>query len=214
MRVRVRKEKGLIQFFDTSPKYLGEVAYIVTRPRGLQAEIEFPSDWHETARGWVRLGFGLFTVAFSFPWSKVVPDEYQCSGPRYGFTFFDTGLHLHWGKSRGLRSDPSKIVNMPWAWRHKEHRILSEKETHPYRYVLRSGEVQERTATINAEQRTWVRPWLPWKLVRKSINIEFSDEVGERSGSWKGGTVGCSYEMNPGETPLDALRRMEKERKF
>ncbi len=212
--MRVRKEKGLIRFFDTSPRHHGEIAYIVTEPSGVEASIEFPSDWHEHARVWVRLGFGLFKVAFSFPWSKVVPDEYQCSGPRYGFCFFGSGLHLHWGKDRGRPDDPMKVVNMPWAWRHKQHRVLSEPETHPYRYVLRRGEVQERTATIKVEERVWVRPWLPWRQVSRYISVEFSGEVGEESGSWKGGCIGCSYDMRPGETPLDTLRRMERERKF
>lgn len=212
--MRIRKEKGLIQFFDTSPKYMGEIAYIATRPSGVEVSIEFPSDWHENPRAWVRLGFGLFKVAFSFPWPKVVPDEYQCSGPRYGFYFFESSLVLMWGKGTGRRSDPIKHIDMPWAWRHKKHRILSAPETHPFRYVLRSGEAQERTATVNAEQRTWVRPWLPWKKVSRYINIEFNGEVGERSGSWKGGVIGCSYEMNRGETPLDTLRRMEAERKL
>jgi hypothetical protein len=41
-----------------------------------------------------------------------------------------------------------------------------------------------------------------------------SKECGERKGSWKGGTLGCSYELLPNETPLDCLKRMEKERKF
>lgn len=209
--MRIRKEPGLIRFFHGED---GEVAYIVTKPRGLQAEIEFPSDWHEHARAWVRLGFGLVTVALSFRWSRVVPDEYQCSGPRYGFLFFGNLLHLHWGKSRGRQDDPSKIVQMPWGWRHRKHEILSEPETHPYRYVLRRGEVQERTATINVERRTRTRPWVPRKLVSTYINVKFSDEVGERSGSWKGGCVGCGYDMKPGETPLETLRRMERERKF
>jgi hypothetical protein len=44
--------------------------------------------------------------------------------------------------------------------------------------------------------------------------IEFNDEVGERTGSWKGGTLGCGYNLLPNETPLECLRRMEKERKF
>ena len=55
---------------------------------------------------------------------------------------------------------------------------------------------------------------MPFRRVSKYINIDFSDEVGERSGSWKGGRLGCSYNMQPGETPLQTLRRMEAERKF
>lgn len=48
----------------------------------------------------------------------------------------------------------------------------------------------------------------------RSIDVEFNAEVGERTGSWKGGCIGCGYQMNPNETPLQALRRMEAERKF
>lgn len=90
-----------------------------------------------------------------------------------------------------------------------------KKETKELREdALRSGDVQHRTATIKAEQRTWTRWWLPFKRVSRSIDVEFNAEVGERTGSWKGGCLGCGYEMKPGETPLQALRRMEKERAF
>ncbi len=34
------------------------------------------------------------------------------------------------------------------------------------------------------------------------------------AGSWKGGVLGCGYEMKPGETPKQTLRRMERERVF
>lgn len=92
------------------------------------------------------------------------------------------------------------------------------REDHPYFYTLRSGEVQHRTATITVDEREWRRRWLMWcplfRKVRKSIEVDFSDEVGERSGSWKGGTVGCGYEMKRGETPEQTLRRMERDRTF
>lgn len=206
-----RERKGLLlRVFGRD----GEVAYAVFGIRGLQAEIEFPSDWHEHRRAWVRLGFGIAQIAISFPWSNVVPDNFQCSGPTYGFTFFGDGLHMHWGKCNGTRGDPFKIVAMPWQWRHVKHKVLSEPEQHPYKYVLRSGEVQERIATVNAESRSWWRPWPPFWRVSKSINVTFSDEVGERTGSWKGGTIGCGYKMRRGESPYMTLRRMERERKF
>lgn len=191
-----------------------EVAYLLLALRGLKAEIEFPSDWHEHRQGWVRLGFGFFTLAFAFPWPWVVPDDYQCSGPRFGFCFFQDGLHLSWGKSHGKRDDPFKIIQMPWGWRHRKHEILSEPEQFPYTYRLRSGEVQERIATVKEERRLWTRPWLPHKRENHYIDISFDKEVGERSGSWKGGVMGCSYDMLPAENPLMTLRRMEQERRF
>lgn len=87
-------------------------------------------------------------------------------------------------------------------------------ETHPYTYTLKSGEKQERTATIYQEKRYWRRWFKLHKMYRQYIEIEFSDEVGERSGSWKGGVISCSYEMKKGETSLQTLKRMEQERKF
>lgn len=59
-----------------------------------------------------------------------------------------------------------------------------------------------------------MRPWLPFKKLSRYIDIEFNDEVGERSGTWKGGVLGCSYDMKKGESALDTLRRMEVEQKF
>lgn len=50
--------------------------------------------------------------------------------------------------------------------------------------------------------------------VIRSIDVEFDGEVGERTGSWKGGTIGCEYELRPNETPYECLKRMEQERKF
>jgi len=51
-------------------------------------------------------------------------------------------------------------------------------------------------------------------MTRRTIAVEFNEEVGERTGSWKGGVLGCGYDMKPGETRLECLRRMERERRF
>lgn len=98
----------------------------------------------------------------------------------------------------------------------RDPRIL--KESFPYQYKLKSGEIQHCAATISTEEREWRWRWFKWtklfRKVRRTIDIEFSAEVGERAGSWKGGTIGCGYDLKRGETPLQALRRMERERKF
>lgn len=89
---------------------------------------------------------------------------------------------------------------------------------YPYWYQLKSGEVQKRTATIFVERRAWRPRVLRWMgLIEKvwtCIDVRFSEEVGERTGSWKGGCTGCSYELKRGETPEQSLRRMERDRKF
>ncbi len=59
------------------------------------------------------------------------------------------------------------------------------------------------------------RKWLPFlKRVVTSIDVTFNDEVGERSGSYNGGCIGCGYDLLTNETPEQCLRRMEMERKF
>lgn len=90
------------------------------------------------------------------------------------------------------------------------------EKDYPYTYTLRNGRVQNRIATIRCVERMiWGWKWFPWKrFVRTSIDVKFNNEVGEKSGSWKGGCIGCSYDMLPNETPEQCLRRMEKEREF
>ena len=75
-------------------------------------------------------------------------------------------------------------------------------ETHPYTYKLRSGTVQRVNATLKVERSINTRKtlrWLGWpKTITYEIAVAFDGEVGERAGSWKGGTIGCGYTMRPG----------------
>lgn len=213
MRILFQKERRgwLLRVF--SKKYSEEIAYLSFRIAGLRATVEFPSDWHEYRRAWLTLGFGLFNIGVSVPWPTAVPDDWQCSGPTYGFYFFDGDLCICHGKSTSKKS-AIWFIKMPWQWRHQWTKDTSENSQHPYHYILRSGEVQERTATIHTKQTLWTRPWIPWRNLENYIDVRFNDEVGERTGSWKGGTVGCSETIRFGETPIECLRRMERERKF
>lgn len=113
--------------------------------------------------------------------------------------------------------------NYEQGWRGGDHygtfaKIERWTDTRPYRYVLKSGAVQEGIATIEVREMEWRMPWtmgLAWpRLVRRSIDVKFSGEVGERAGSWKGGTIGCSHTLLPQETPHDCLDRMMREVKF
>lgn len=216
MRITSSVERCGVLVRVFSGRYHHEVAYVSLGLSGLQAEIELPTEWHDHKRAWVRIGLGLIKVAFSFPWRRVAPDYHQCAGPTYGFSFFEDMLFVHYGQSKGVRADPYRAFRMPWSWRHvdAEHKVLTKPETHDYFYRLRDGYSQHRRATIHVETRTWVRPWFPWRRTRNTIEVRFDLEVGEKSGSWKGGCLGCEYEMKPGETPVQTLRRMERERFF
>lgn len=70
-------------------------------------------------------------------------------------------------------------------------------------------------ATTIIEEREWKfgEGWFKWlslfrrPKVSRSLDIRFSKETGKRKGSWKGGTVGHSIEMLPGELHEAAFRR-------
>lgn len=89
------------------------------------------------------------------------------------------------------------------------------QETHPFVDKYDNSTVN---ATISVVEREWRRKWFKFtslfSVVRREINIQFDSEVGARKGSWKGGTVGCGYDLKRNETPLECLRRMEQERSF
>jgi hypothetical protein len=159
----------------------------------------------------------------------------SCDTPRYGFQHYEDLFWIHLGgKMNDHNQCDSRRITwyLPWIhyiyewtkyqmpngewiegdWKTKDK---AYQETHNYTYILNNGTVQNRKATCCIETMQWHRKWFPWiKKTRKTIYVNFDEEVGERAGSWKGGAVGCSYEMLPNETIEQTLRRMEKERRF
>lgn len=116
-----------------------------------------------------------------------------------------------------LTRDKNTYKNTHWTDWHRELEKYREAfaREYPYTYTLRNGTIQHRKALVTVERMTWKMRWVPWvKKVYTSIDVIFTEEVGERTGSWKGGCTGCSWEMLPNETPEQTLRRMEKERIF
>jgi len=169
-----------------------------------------------------RWHINLFCFWIQLRKYKVPPQDcFEAWGWSYVQEELFSSLHLKWGKS-------CKIIDMPWSWRHISHEYMLKsggfasfswdhnsdayKRHFPYVYALKSGEEQNRVAEVTVERRTWKSLWR--RKVRTYINVGFDQEVGERTGSWKGGTFGCSYDLRINETPYECLKRMEKERKF
>jgi hypothetical protein len=206
--------------------FFGEIAL---GPRGPALALHGWGDDHNT----LVLGLVAFTIYLHVPrW----PNQRYDIEMGYGFSFCDTGLHLHWGRQ-------TKVLWYPWSWdfykrwelvegdnyakgrtfwielpRAIDHGNLATKHTADYAYKLRSGDAQKVTATYYVEHQEWRCRWLKWlPWPRKSqtcISVAFSGEVGEGINTWKGGTLGCGYQMRPGESALECLRRMETERTF
>ena len=88
-------------------------------------------------------------------------------------------------------------------------------EQHPYQYIRSNGEKQNVTATCVIERAIFRRKWIPFhRQVVDYLDVTFSDEVGEGVDTWKGGCVGCSAKLLPGESIETCLRRMEATMKF
>lgn len=137
---------------------------------------------------WVR---GFSGLSFDFPW---------------GYKFLRREVLHKSGWRKEERGDDF------WDKEKWKNEILLEE--YPYTYTLKSGEIQERIATVHQEKRYWTR-WFGFHIkCHHYLEIDFNGEVGEGSGSWKGGCIGCSYEFKSGETALECLKRMERERVF
>lgn len=82
-------------------------------------------------------------------------------------------------------------------------------------FVFCDYDGQRITATTHIEEREWRfgEGWFKWlslfrrPIIRRSLDIKFSSEVGPDKGSWKGGTIGHSIDMLPGELHEAAFRR-------
>lgn len=88
----------------------------------------------------------------------------------------------------------------------------------PYEYTLKNGQKQRCIGMYYVEEREWrprITKFLPiFKLSRRVLEINFTAEMGEKVGSWKGGVMGFSREILPGEDPQEAYQRIMKETKF
>lgn len=94
-----------------------------------------------------------------------------------------------------------------------------EKRVPKQRFRFKDFDGEELVATTHVEEREWRRGtgWFKWmslvwpKIVRRSLDIQFSGETGKRKGSWKGGTRGHSIKMRYDDTHFQAFVRYCKE---
>ncbi|RUW04030.1 hypothetical protein [Mesorhizobium sp. M1A.F.Ca.IN.020.04.1.1] len=90
-----------------------------------------------------------------------------------------------------------------------------EKATPTVCFEFDDFDGERLTATTKIEEMEWKfgTGWFKWlslfrkPKVRRSLDIEFSGETGERKGSWKGGTLGTGIDMTSGELHESAFRR-------
>lgn len=145
----------------------------------------------------------------------------------WGASIHEGDLVLDWGARRarftlnpfrwhGYRSE-SLISDGSWndtpRWRPEAAALDWYTEEHPYAIASLPStkmaiETWRATATCYVERTTRTRRFLPfWRRVEHWVYFDLSDEIGETTGSWKGGTVGFSEEMLPGDSVQDVVQR-------
>lgn len=196
--------------------------------RGCRLRLAFGLDLFEEEYCLNLFGF-LIALPFLDRWHREPEEMMESWGFYYDYHSFVI-----------CRGNKTKFIHMPWQYDHMNDKHMVQLEDgswepyrpswhkdgednrfiqkFPYTYTLKNGTVQNVMATVYISRREWSRKclwYIPWfAMKRQSLQVQFSDEVGERSGSWKGGCIGCGTDMKAGETAEQALRRMESERVF
>lgn len=205
-------------------------------------DISFESCGYFDPRMRINFDIIFFSLCLILPFKSKHTDE--CDPPKWGVAIHNNKFWIYKGGKGNMNGGNKWWTwDFPWSYEWVRRSKLRKDETWEhevegdrkefwrdewkdvlwngnflYIYTLKSGEKQEVVANISVEEMEWRQKWLKWTKkfakIRRSIDIQFSDEVGERSGSWKGGCLGCGYDMLPNEKPYETLKRMEKEREF
>jgi hypothetical protein len=97
----------------------------------------------------------------------------------------------------------------------------ASKKVEKVHFSFLDYDFKEIIASCYIEEREWHRgtSWCSWMkyftkpMIRRSLDLAFSEEVGPKKGSWKGGTLGHGTDIEVGEEPIDAfLRYCDKEK--
>lgn len=172
--------------------------------------------------GFYLYGEGHFFDSFWYYLNKNGHSDTKCIHMPWVSSFYRHSYLTHDGWFTVLESERSKAhkenkntYQYPYYLSDDDERLI--KQSFPFKYVTKYGEVQETTATVFMEEREWRPKWLRWtslfNFVRTSLSISFKDEMGNQRGSWKGGVLGCSCEVTEDEKNnmdfITPLRRYE-----
>ncbi|MCA0032731.1 hypothetical protein [Mesorhizobium sp. B263B2A] len=111
-----------------------------------------------------------------------------------------------------LPNTGKSYVGDPGRW---ERERAIEKTTPTVVFAFDDFDGERLSVATMIEEWEWKfgTGWFKWlslfraPKIRRSLDLRFSGETGERKGSWKGGTLGHSIDMLPGELHEPAFRR-------
>lgn len=130
------------------------------------------------------------------------------------FSLYDlTGKHF-WSEldheTRALLKLGSKVARERYEIRRSWEEMCPKRK-----FLIEDHDGEMIICTTHIEEREWRKGtgWFTWlsrfkrPIIRRSLDLTFSSEVGTEKGSWKGGVIGHSIDMLPGELHESAMRR-------
>lgn len=171
--------------------------------------------WEVTPR---EFGFSITDGHLSVEFGRVTHDS--STEQRWGcflpWTQWRHVRHSYYGlKGEHVATlpDTGKSYRLDSGRWERERAIADATPTASFAFEDFDGE--RLTVTTKIEEREWRfgTGWFKWlslfrrPKVSRSLDLRFSGEVGPEKGSWKGGTIGHSIEMLPGELHEAAFRR-------
>lgn len=210
---------------------MGKATLIISLPNIVQPERKkvYPSSWdaatvERLGRNWYwhvtprQYGFSLSDGFLSVYYGRETHDS--STEQRWGYflpwTQWRHVRHSLYGlHGEHYRTDPKSTggsLGEPRSW---EAWREIEKNCPTAAFEIEDFDGQHLVATTRIEEHEWHFgtgwfKWLSWfgrPKIRRSLNIELSDEMGREKGSWKGGTIGTSIEMTQTELHESAFRR-------
>lgn len=160
-------------------------------------------------------GFTLYEGYLSVSLGRQTDDS--CTEQRWGYflpwTQWRCVAHRFYGADGAIaytdtHSGPRDIESHRANWAARDAVSTAD-------FTFKDFDGEELTAKTRIEEYEhklgtgWCR-WLSLfcrRRVRRSLDIRFSGETGQRKGSWKGGTIGHGIEMQRGENHEAAFRR-------
>lgn len=175
--------------------------------------------------------FGWGQLYINLPIKTGIQDSDSAA---WGFNYHGNMIWIYIGGGGNFQGGKRwKTITMPWSlewyrtslllkddsWEHEfrgDQKNFYESKWKDKRYQIRAEYNDQLNnqvvgSTIHITEREWRRKGLMFtKLfnkVKRTIDVEYDSEVGKGKGSWKGGTLGQSFELLDGQSVSDILKK-------
>lgn len=172
---------------------------------GREYGISLSSDNGMISSPWfLQCRFGLQT------WSSATSQKWNCFLPWTDWRHVRRSLYDKHGRHFYTEIEKYRKFGHQWAAMDAVVRacpqVVFEFDDYDGKRIKALARVEEREWHFGTKFFKWLS-FFRKPMIRRSLELDFSEEVGPEKGSWKGGIMGHGIEMLPGETHESAFRR-------